>query len=403
MAVRRLNPDQPPSFAFSADNLAWAQATIAKYPPGKEASAVLPVLWRAQEQHQGWLPEPAIRYVADMLGMAYIRVLEVATFYTMFQLAPVGSKAHVQVCGTTPCMLRGAEDLIKVCKSKINPEPHHLSEDGAFSWEEVECLGVCANAPMVQIYKDTYEDLTPELLENVLECFASGNPPKPGSQIGRTASCPEGGATTLTDPSLFDGSGVGDWQARLNGASDAGKDGAAAAKPEPRKTETPKAKPAAVAADTPATAGPQSSTKSDVALEERLPAAAKGNVALEAAQSAVLAATSTVQGKSDTDAGVEIDKTPGKKPELLSQPRQGKADDLTLIWGVAEKLQEQLNKMGIWHFEQIATWAPDEVEWFEASMKGFKGRVERDKWIEQCKKLAEGWRPESSAGERPKE
>lgn len=169
MAVRRLYPDQPSSFAFSADNLAWAKATIAKYPPGKEASAVLPVLWRAQEQHQGWLPEPAIRYVADMLGMAYIRVLEVATFYTMFQLAPVGSKAHVQVCGTTPCMLRGSQGLIDVCKSRIHPQPHHLSEDGAFSWEEVECLGVCANAPMVQIYKDTYEDLNPELFEKVLD------------------------------------------------------------------------------------------------------------------------------------------------------------------------------------------------------------------------------------------
>ena len=123
MAVRRLYSDQPQSFTFTPENLAWAKETIAKYPPGKEASAVLPVLWRAQEQHEGWLPEPAIRYVADMLGMAYIRVLEVATFYTMFQLAPVGKKAHIQVCGTTPCMLRGAEDLIKVCKSKIHAEP----------------------------------------------------------------------------------------------------------------------------------------------------------------------------------------------------------------------------------------------------------------------------------------
>jgi NADH-quinone oxidoreductase subunit E len=199
MSVRRLDPNQPASFAFTPENEAWAKAIIAKYPPGKQASAVIPLLWRAQEQHAGWLPEPAMRLVADMLGMAYIRVYEVATFYTMFQLSPVGRKAHVQVCGTTPCMLRGAEALVEVCKRRINPDPHHLSADGDFSWEEVECLGACANAPMVQIWRDTYEDLTPALFEAVLDGFASGAPLKPGSQIGRQASCPVGGPTTLKD------------------------------------------------------------------------------------------------------------------------------------------------------------------------------------------------------------
>jgi NADH-quinone oxidoreductase subunit E len=199
MAVRRLSPDQPKSFEFTPENAAWAEATIAKYPPSKQASAVIPLLWRAQEQHGGWLPEPALRLVADMLGMAYIRVYEIATFYTMFQLAPVGRKAHVWVCGTTPCMLRGAEALVEVCRRRIHHDPHHVSADGDFSWEEVECLGSCANAPMVQIGKDTYEDLTPELLEKVLDGFASGNPPKPGSQTGRQASCPEGGPTTLKE------------------------------------------------------------------------------------------------------------------------------------------------------------------------------------------------------------
>jgi NADH-quinone oxidoreductase subunit E len=194
-----LDPNQPADFAFTADNEAWARATIAKYPPGKQASAVIPLLWRAQEQHQGWLPEPALRLVADMLGMAYIRVYEVATFYTMFQLSPVGNIAHVQVCGTTPCMLRGAEALVEVCKRRINAEPQRLSPDGQFSWEEVECLGACANAPMVQIGKDTYEDLTPQLFEKVLDGFAAGTPPKPGSQIGRQASCPAAGPTTLKD------------------------------------------------------------------------------------------------------------------------------------------------------------------------------------------------------------
>ncbi|MFV0298855.1 MAG: NADH-quinone oxidoreductase subunit NuoE, partial [Hyphomicrobiaceae bacterium] len=144
MAVRRLYPEQPASFAFTPENLAWAKERIALYPEGKQASAVIPLLWKAQEQ-EGWTTEPAIRAVADMLGMAYIRVYEIATFYTMFQLAPVGKKAHVQVCGTTPCMLRGSDAIIETCKSRIHHDPHHLSADGNFSWEEVECLGCCAN------------------------------------------------------------------------------------------------------------------------------------------------------------------------------------------------------------------------------------------------------------------
>jgi NADH-quinone oxidoreductase subunit E len=205
MAVRRLDPVQPPSFKFSPDNLVWAKATIARYPAGKQASAVIPLLWRAQEQHGGWLPEPAMRAVAEMLEMAYIRVYEVATFYTMFQLSPVGSKAHIQVCGTTPCMLRGSEALIAVCKRRIHAEPHHLSADGTMSWEEVECLGACANAPMVQVWKNTYEDLTPALFEKVLDDLARGRPGKPGSQTGRQASCPANGPTTLTDPVLYRG------------------------------------------------------------------------------------------------------------------------------------------------------------------------------------------------------
>ena len=196
MAVRRLHHEQPKSFAFTPENLAWAKATVVKYPAGKQASAVIPVLWRAQEQ-EGWCTEPAIRAVADLLGMAYIRVYEIATFYTMFQLVPVGTKAHVQVCGTTPCMLRGSEAIISACQSRIHHDQHHLSADGAFSWEEVECVGCCANAPVVQIGKDTWEDLTPETFGQVLDGFTTGNPPKPGPQNGRHSSEPAGGVTTL--------------------------------------------------------------------------------------------------------------------------------------------------------------------------------------------------------------
>jgi NADH-quinone oxidoreductase subunit E len=209
MAVRRLAPKekQPASFAFSAENLTWAKAQIAKYPPGRQASAVIPILWRVQEQHEGWVSEVAIRAVADLLEMPYIRVLEIATFYTMFQLEPVGKKAHVQVCGTTPCMLRGSKDLIEVCKNRIHHDPFHVSADGNFSWEEVECLGACVNAPMVMIWKDTYEDLTPESLGKVLDGFASGNPPKPGPQIDRQFAAPVTGLTSLTSDADNDNKG----------------------------------------------------------------------------------------------------------------------------------------------------------------------------------------------------
>ena len=199
MSVRRLADAsvQPKEFSFTADNLAWAKQQVAKYPPGRQASAIIPLLWRAQEQSGGWLPEAAIRYVADYLGMAHIRAMEVATFYTMFLLAPCGRKAHVQVCGTTPCMLRGAEKLFEVCHQRIHHEPLHVSADGDFSWEEVECLGACVNAPMVLIWNDTYEDLTAESFEKVLDGFANGSPVKPGPQVDRQFSAPVGGPTTL--------------------------------------------------------------------------------------------------------------------------------------------------------------------------------------------------------------
>jgi NADH-quinone oxidoreductase subunit E len=197
MSVRRLAEQQPESFAFSEANLAWAKREIAKYPAGRQASAVISLLWRAQEQ-EGWVTEPAIGVVAEMLDMARIRVLEIATFYTMFLLAPVGAKAHVQVCGTTPCWLRGANDLKDICRTRIHHDQLHVSEDGAFSWEEVECLGACVNAPLVQINADTYEDLTPASFQKLLDDIAAGKRIKPGPQVERHFSAPVGGPTTLT-------------------------------------------------------------------------------------------------------------------------------------------------------------------------------------------------------------
>ncbi len=195
--LRRLYPEQPSSFAFTPANLDWARGQIAKYPEGRQASAVIPLLWRAQEQ-EGWVTRPIIEYVANLLGMADIRVLEVATFYFMFQLQPIGEVAHFQICGTTSCMICGAEDLIAVCKKRIAPHPHELSADGRFSWEEVECLGACANAPMAQIGKDYYEDLSAAGFESLLDEFAAGNVPRPGSQIGRFSSEPHEALSSLT-------------------------------------------------------------------------------------------------------------------------------------------------------------------------------------------------------------
>jgi NADH-quinone oxidoreductase subunit E len=201
VSVRRLAEHQPGSFAFTPQNLEWAKREIAKYPPGRQASAVISLLWRAQDQ-EGWVTEPAIRLVADMLDMAHIRVLEVATFYTMFHLEPVGQTAHIHVCGTTPCWLRGANDLKDVCRARIGPE-YRVSRDGRFSWEEVECIGACVNAPVVQIGADTYEDLTPATFEKLIDNLAAGRATKPGPAINRQFSAPVGGETTLKDRSLY--------------------------------------------------------------------------------------------------------------------------------------------------------------------------------------------------------
>ena len=195
MSVRRLHDKQPDSFAFTPENMDWAATQIAKYPEGRQASAILPLLWQAQKQGGGWLSEPAIRCVADMLDMPYMRALEVATFYSMFNLSPVG-KYFVQLCGTTPCWLRGADDLKAVCRRQIG-EPGDISEDGKLSWIEVECLGACVNAPMVQINDDFYEDLTADTFERLLEDLRHGRNVMTGPQNGRQASAPEGGPTVL--------------------------------------------------------------------------------------------------------------------------------------------------------------------------------------------------------------
>jgi NADH-quinone oxidoreductase subunit E len=204
VSVRRLAKEQPASWDFQPETLEKAHWWISKYPAERKQSAVIPILWLIQKQ-DGWVCEPAIRKLAEMLGMPVIRVLEVVTFYTMFQLEPVGSAALIQVCGTTPCMLRGANDLMKLCADAIGPR-NTLSADGLFTWEEVECLGACVNAPMASINDYYYEDLTPESLGQIIADFKAGRSPQPGSYAGRHTSEPAGGALTLTDPALYDGS-----------------------------------------------------------------------------------------------------------------------------------------------------------------------------------------------------
>ena len=314
LMLRRLYHDQPETFAFTADNQKWAEAQMKKFPEGRQASAIIPILWRAQEQ-EGWLSRPAIEHVAQMLDLAFIRAFEVASFYFMFQLQPVGAVAHIQVCGTLSCMICGAEDLIGVCKDKIGDKPHALSADGKFSWEEVECLGSCANAPMAQIGKDYYEDLTAERLGEIIDGLAAGRVPTPGPQNGRFAAEPLKGLTSLRgqdsgktkhNASVQLATDIGDTVKRIDGTevplltpwikdakAPSPKAKATKAKPKAAKPAAPKASPAAKPKAAPAEA----------------------------------------------------------KPKTMKAPRKSGADDLKLIRGVGPKLEAELNELGFWHFD----------------------------------------------------
>jgi NADH-quinone oxidoreductase subunit E len=367
MMLRRLHKEQPATFAFTPANLEWAQGQITKYPEGRQASAIIPLLWRAQEQ-EGWLTRPAIEHIADMLGMAYIRALEVATFYFMFQLQPVGSIANIQICGTTSCMICGAEDLVAVCKELINEKPHTLSANGKFSWEEVECLGACTNAPMAQIGKDYYEDLTPDSLRDLIARFSKGEVPVPGPQNGRYASEPLAGLTSLKDyeagrkqynASVQAAVDIGETVKRIDGTEVPiltpwlGKSGG-----KPAKAAKAKAEPK------PAKAAPAEKAKVAVKETKAAPAVVEASV--------------------------------GAKPAGLAAARGGKADDLKQIKGIGPKLEILCNSLGFYHFDQIANWTEAEVAWVDENLEGFKGRVTRDTWVEQAKILAAGGATEFS-------
>ncbi|MEO0608063.1 MAG: NADH-quinone oxidoreductase subunit NuoE [Pseudomonadota bacterium] len=251
MALRRFDLDAGgDSFAFKPETEPTIAFWLGKYPDDKKRSAVIPLLWLAQKDNEGWLSEPAMRDVADRLEMPYIRVYEVATFYTMFRLQPVG-KNHVQLCGTTPCMLRGANDLKAVCRETIG-DPMHITDDGRLSWEEVECLGACVNAPMVQINDYYYEDLTPDTLKEILIKLENGAEVKPGPYIDRLNSAPEGGVTSLKEAGLFDGSRNA-ITALPNLPAAAPAEPEAAPAPEKKTTLIQASKPAPLAEDKPET------------------------------------------------------------------------------------------------------------------------------------------------------
>ncbi|MFD0978531.1 NADH-quinone oxidoreductase subunit E [Tropicimonas aquimaris] len=392
--LRRLYHDQPESFAFTPANQEWAEAQITKFPEGRQASAIIPLLWRAQEQ-EGWLSRPAIEYVADMLGMAHIRALEVATFYFMFQLQPVGKVAHVQICGTTSCMICGAEDLISVCREKIADRPHEISADGKFSWEEVECLGACTNAPMIQIGKDFYEDLTSEKLGWILDELSAGRVPTPGPQNGRYAAEPLGGPTALTegnenaDPlnaSAARAMAIGDTIKRIDGTevpllkpwTDQGARSVPVAAPETASEPRP-------AEDVPV--DETGITEQEAPAESKAKPEAEVKLAKKPAKK---------KAKAKPAPAAETPATEGTRPQSLDAPRDGTADDLKKIKGIGPKLEELCHSLGFYHFDQIAGWSEDEIAWVDQNLEGFKGRVTRDDWVGQAKLLASGGTTEFS-------
>lgn len=328
MSVRRLDPNQPKDFEFTRENLAWALNQIKKYPEGRQAAAVLPILWRAQEQHDQWLPEPAIRYVADLLDMPYIRVYEIATFYTMFNLSPVG-RYHVQLCGTTPCMLRGANDLKAVCERLIGPQGR-VTPEGVFSWIEVECLGACVNAPMAQINKDYYEDLTPENFEVLLEGLRRGRSMKPGPQTSRQFSAPASGAKTLKDPEIFRSQPQGVGHALERAAQER-----------------------------------NSQNRAQAAAEAVSP-------------------VKPPEPKSGDTSRVQEVRARFEKPE-------GSADDLTKLGGIDAQSQHVLNELGIYRYGQIGRWSDEDRQWIETRLPRFKGKTAE--WMEQAKALVDANTP----------
>lgn len=427
MSVRRLAEAsvQPASFAFNRANAAAAKQWIKKYPKGREQSAIIPLLMLAQEQ-EGWVTKAAIETISDMLGMPRIRGLEVATFYTQYQLNPVGTRAHIQVCGTTPCMLRGSEALMDVCRSKIHHDQFHTNDKGTLSWEEVECLGACVNAPMVMIFKDTFEDLTPERLAEIIDLYGAGKGAevKPGPQNGRITSEPITGLTTLKSE-----------KAILKATRDReAKEAAKAAKEAPDAIAVPAPSAPAAAAATPAptsapapAVAPSNASKPKTDASETSPAlkSPSATKVAPAAEKAASVAAPMHSAANANKAAPEVEKVskqrngpkskaepaaafkapeakvpaakaakPGKpsledknRPAGIEKPAL--VDDLKLISGVGPTSEGILHSLGIFTFAQVASWKKAERDWVDGYLS-FHGRIEREDWVKQAKALAKG-------------
>ncbi|TIU48663.1 MAG: NADH-quinone oxidoreductase subunit E [Mesorhizobium sp.] len=416
MSVRRLAEAsvQPASFAFNKANAAAAKQWIKKYPKGREQSAIIPLLMIAQEQ-EGWVTKAAIETISDMLGMPRIRGLEVATFYTQYQLNPVGTRAHIQVCGTTPCMLRGSEALMDVCRSKIHHDQFHTNDKGTLSWEEVECLGACVNAPMVMVFKDTFEDLTPERLAEIIDLYDAGKGASvaPGPQNGRSGSEPASGLTTLKSEKAILKS-TRDREAREAAKAAKAAPGAiiAAAVPAPAAVApTPPVAPSN--ASKPKTDAPETSpalkTPSKTKVAPAAEKAASVSAPLHSAANANTAAPEvekvskqrngpTAKAEPASAFKAPEAKVPAAKPakpslEDKNRPagidRPAAVDDLKLISGVGPKIEGILHTLGIFTFAQVASWKKAEREWVDGYLS-FQGRIDRDNWVAQAKALAKG-------------
>ena len=333
MSARRLAIHQPENFKLSASAKKKIATWVKKYPKDRQRSALIPALWIAQKDAGGWIPEAALREIGDMLGMAYIRVYEVVTFYTMFNLEPVGQN-HIQLCGTTPCWLRGSDDLIAVLERRIGPRGS-VTEDGKLSWVEVECLGACANAPMAQISigetDHYYEDLTAETFEQMLDDLVAGKTVKEGPQNSRHTSEPEGGNNTLTGQGPYN---------------------------EDKIVYLPNA-------------------------EKKTKLSTHGG-AVKAKRKSAKAAVAKAAPKAAAS------KPKASKPKVIytDGPTDGAPDDLKKIKGIGPKFEGDLNSKGIYYFRQIAAWKAADVKMVEELIDSIPGRIKRDAWVTQAKTLA---------------
>ena len=372
MSSRRLAIRQPAEFKLSAAAKKEIAHWVKKYPKDRQRSALIPALWIAQKDAGGWLPDAPIRELGDMLDIAYIRVYEVVTFYTMFNMSPVGTH-HIQLCGTTPCWLRGSDGLIEVLERRVGPRGS-VSDDGKLSWVEVECLGACANAPMAQISNaagdDYYEDLTPENFEAMLDDLVAGKTPKTGPQNSRHTSEPEGEAVTLVGEGHFHTQKFVDLpnagkKTRLNYYEPDPKDRRATrggwVDPKSKASRNPKKRPEPVGKDL--TGG----------IVEDDP---KKGLPKSAAKRANPAAKKA--------------KPKASKPKVLytDGPTDGAPDDLKKIKGIGPKFEGDLHAKGVYYFRQIAAWKAADVKMVEGVIDSFPGRIKRDEWIKQAKSLA---------------